>query len=277
MIPPRHSRRGFTLIELLAVIAIIGVLVALILPAVQQAREAARRTQCKNNLKQIGTALHNYHASHGGFPPAYINVADTPGWGWGAMLLPELDHAPLYEQLGVGRQDFSGAPTPASETILPVFVCPSDIGPPLNPHRGDHAMSNYAGVFGNVEVFQWDDIGNGVFFVNSHIRISDMLDGASNTFGVGERRFDWPDGTHKGGIWAGKYAPVAYGSNIWSCVDVPPHRINGNKEWAFSSFHPGGAHFLLCDGSVRFISEQINGTTYERLAQRNDNQPTGEF
>ena len=270
-------RSGFTLVELLVVIAIIGVLVALLLPAVQQAREAARRSSCKNNLKQIGLALHNYMEAHGPFPFAYVNVADTPGWGWGTMILPFLDQNPLYEAMNVRDRDFSGVPTDQTRTALVIYICPSDTGPIVNTQRGGHAKSNYAGVFGSEEIESWNQRGNGVFFINSSMRMRDITDGASNTFAIGERRYNHPSGKQKGAIWVGKFAPETFASNIWSCKTAPPHRINGTKEWAFSSQHSGGAQFLLCDGSVRFFSETIDGRTYENLAQRNDGNVVGSF
>lgn len=141
------AKTGFTLIELLVVIAIIGMLVALLLPAVQQAREAARRSQCRNNLKQLALALHNYHDAHSAFPAGYYSFptnngtapgwADldsttwdgAPGWGWAAMLLPFLDQAPLYQQLDINDACYSSANAASVRTKLPVFLCPSVSGP----------------------------------------------------------------------------------------------------------------------------------------------------
>jgi prepilin-type N-terminal cleavage/methylation domain-containing protein/prepilin-type processing-associated H-X9-DG protein len=273
----RVVRPGFTLIELLAVIAIIALLIALLLPAVQYAREAARRASCQNHMKQIGLALHNYAEAHKVLPPAYVDVSDSPGWGWGAMLLPYVEQTPLFRNLGVSTMPFDGAPSLGSQTIVPVYLCPSDTGPNVNPERGNHAKSNYAGVFGSVEIEDWDEVGNGMFYVNSSVRWSDVTDGTSNTFAVGERRYDYPGGTRRGAIWVGKYAESAFASNIWSCVDAPPHKVNGTKEWAFSSAHAGGAYFLLCDGHVQFISESIDGPTYENLADKGDGNVLGEF
>ena len=180
----RTARRpGFTLIELLVVIAIIAVLIALLLPAVQQAREAARRAQCKNNLKQIGLALHNYHDTCGCFPPGYLgyptnggdcstinNAAPrAQGWGWGTYILPYADQANLYTALNPGvRQTVCDNPTGSANnlavgdpelqrTLIPIYMCPSAADPNLNPTRdattsphspSAHAKSNYRGVAG---------------------------------------------------------------------------------------------------------------------------------
>jgi len=144
--PVRESRRGFTLIELLVVIAIIATLIALLLPAVQQAREAARRSQCKNNLKQLGIALHNYHDTHSCFPAGYYSYGTStgsgpgwaeidpttwdaaPGWTWSMMLLPYLDQANVYNALNVNLPCWNLANAGAAQTTLPVFLCPSSSG-----------------------------------------------------------------------------------------------------------------------------------------------------
>jgi prepilin-type N-terminal cleavage/methylation domain-containing protein len=139
----RIQKRGFTLIELLVVIAIIAILIALLLPAVQQAREAARRSQCRNNLKQVGLAIHNYHDAFNTIPPAWISTqfqvaaGDVSHWSWGTFLLPYIDQAPLYSLLqpGTRRLDqnlaLGGATAAALTTPLTVFRCPSDTGPSL--------------------------------------------------------------------------------------------------------------------------------------------------
>ena len=211
------NRSAFTLIELLVVIAIIAILIALLLPAVQQAREAARRTQCRNNLKQIGISLHNYHDAHKTFPPGFIqadlsNPATELGLAWGAFLLPYLDQSPLYNRYNMV------APV-ASKAQLPAFQCPSDghaegevrdTGPHyVGTGEGYAARSSYVACNGGEctpgnchynqfngtgdsrEFLLGQDIdilaGNGVFWGNSRLRFRDITDGSSQTFAVGER------------------------------------------------------------------------------------------
>jgi prepilin-type N-terminal cleavage/methylation domain-containing protein len=150
--------RGFTLIELLVVIAIIAILVALLLPAVQQAREAARRSQCKSNLKQLGVALHNYHDVHSVFPPGCVNQEgdtanpddrDRLNWTWPVYLMPYMDQAPLYEQLNPGPTRATAAVSdPAKRAVmqqpLAAFRCPSDVGPATNTEdKRDAAFADH--------------------------------------------------------------------------------------------------------------------------------------
>ena len=173
----RRQRRGFTLIELLVVIAIIAVLISLLLPAVQQAREAARRSQCKNNLKQLGLALHNYHDTYSVFPPGALALSTTGvaykpgdtepsrtavvgGWGWTVFVLPFIDQGPLYNSLAPNGNNFPSAPTTLTKTILPVFLCPSDASGSIHTATamgGDgatngHAKSNYPAIYGSTSV-----------------------------------------------------------------------------------------------------------------------------
>ncbi len=236
----RIQRRvgGFTLIELLVVIAIIAVLVALLLPAIQQAREAARRAQCKNNLKQMGLALHNYHEMNRSLPPGWIG---GNRWGWAVFILPELDQSSLYNLLGGTKGvNVTGATAlgfnavmpslimpNALQTALTVYRCPSDSGtnlvtPPLSDgytiattpaaNTTSFGRSNYAGVEGavvNLAVIPTttNGLGGGAFSQNSSRRFRDFIDGLSNTFLVGERRtpFGSVSNGFSGGdtIWAG--------------------------------------------------------------------------
>lgn len=218
-----RMRRGFTLIELLVVIAIIAILIALLLPAVQQAREAARRTQCRNNLKQMGLALHNYHDVHKCFPPGYLgnttncsmirngvspNVAQ--GWGWGTFILPFLDQANVYNQMNVnvhqvvcdvptGAADNPAVGNPASgRHVLAVFKCPTATDPDvfwatnnISPLANQHSKSNYVGVCGSGTFDGFDPATGfkGAFGDGWKVgctRIRDETDGTSNTFMIGE-------------------------------------------------------------------------------------------
>ena len=287
MHPFLGKRRGFTLIELLVVIAIIAILIALLLPAVQQAREAARRTQCKNNLKQFGVAMHNYHDTNKSFPSGWIQQPTAtassvsswdPGWGWGALILPYLEQGNLHEKLGVttiefdlvdGTDDGTANPTPETETVLAAFRCPSDPGADLNTNRGGHATSSYIGVNGSTTPHNFNP-GNGMFWCNSRVRMRDIEDGTSQTFMLGEIYRDEPE--RRGGIWAGYYVTQKYGGVVYGMRNDPGDVINGTNVFTFSSKHPGGAQFLAVDGSSHFVSENIDGTTYERLGHRKDGQ-----
>lgn len=316
---PQTDRRvhGFTLIELLVVIAIIAVLIALLLPAVQQARESARRTQCRNHLKQLGLALHNYHDTANCFPPGVIrqtadlqfdpagdaNALSIESWGWNAFLLPYLDQAPLYNQAGISRGDKLEDRLNEARTILPALRCPSDTAPRVRTTAaagftvrfGEWGTSNYKGncshrgcpIDGGVNA-------TGLFWNNSYLRFSDITDGTSNTIALGE--VGWVRGTlrYQAAVWAG--CRLGLGGN---CVDdifgsgrASINHTNNNADQlqeSFSSLHDGGIHVLLADGSVRFISENIHflpdsvsnasavDSTYERLLSRNDNQPLGDF
>ncbi len=325
-----RANRGFTLIELLVVIAIIAVLIALLLPAVQQAREAARRSQCKNNLKQLGLALHGYHETNNVLPSGYGGVPfSNQGnlWGWGAKILPYLDQATIYNTLSQatgGTSPLGGAGTgfgaimtslPANVTVqtnLPVYRCPSDTGSNVVtfPINGSVAgttsifgRSNYPGVCGTTLDITVGGlvVTDGAFTESSSRRFRDFTDGLSNTFLVGERRSPGAiGGIFTGGdtIWAGANDDVAppwqgYAAHQGICdltsplnleVDTAPSSATYLPYFAFSSQHVGGGHFLLADGSVRFISENIAtgsprtaGSTYQNLASLNDGQVLGEF
>jgi len=291
----QHARnqRGFTLIELLVVIAIIAVLIALLLPAVQQAREAARRSQCKNNLKQIGLALHNYHDVHRCFAPGWIQMQNASGytvnpsptgfqmmggvispcWGWAAFLLPYIEQSSLYaETLGkqVLLQNVKGAGQ-AAQVGIPTYRCPSDTGPKI---RGDGsnfiktATSNYAGSVGHRQLAGLDAAGGkagqttGLFWGNSKVQLRDITDGASNTIAVGEAAY-----SQGGEIWGAKVWAGCDKGGDTDCVDdilgggraaINTSSTNGDmRRESFNSLHVGGVHFVFADGSVHFISENI--------------------
>ena len=205
---PRGRRHGFTLIELLVVIAIIAVLISLLLPAVQSAREAARKAQCLNNLKQIGLGLHNYHEIHNTFPPGYVSyfrrdsgdegTAEDdigPGWGWSSQILPQLEQRSIHNAINFSLTMTYAANETAQLSRISSFLCPSDFTPNKVPVRDESnsttiyavGTSNFIGVYGVGEIGEAPGRGNGTFFRNSRVGINQMTDGSSNTFIVGER------------------------------------------------------------------------------------------
>jgi prepilin-type N-terminal cleavage/methylation domain-containing protein/prepilin-type processing-associated H-X9-DG protein len=278
---PRVRRAAFTLIELLVVVAIMAVLIGLLLPAVQKAREAAARMQCANNLKQIGLGLHTYAGAVGHFPAAYEAPGASPGWGWSSTILPYVEQEPLQRSLGVGTAVFGGGeatalPTPLTQTPLKVFRCPSDTGPALNPKRENHAMSNYRAVAGPTTYpgfVENQDMG-GVMFQNSKVTFTDITDGTSNTLAVGEAMYDEQTGK-LACIWPGMTGidpptgSVRISDVMW-WVDQSTAQVNGTAPQAFSSRHPGGAFFVFCDGSVRFFHNSTDPDTVRWLAGRDD-------
>jgi len=290
-------RRGFTLIELLVVIAIIAVLIALLLPAVQQAREAARRAQCRNNLKQIGLALHNYHDQAQSLPPGWIGVTSGQpdvsggnGWSSQSRLLPQLDQSPLYNRIDFNSPVGSASNQAARTRPLSVFRCPSDVGPDrwtipsagtTNP-LAEVATASYAGVFGKDEVDECNGLppgspcnSDGVFYLNSRTRFADVTDGLSNTLLVGERMTQIANG------WLYTWAGVISGGDNPICrilgdTDVTPNHSNVRMD-EFASYHTGGANFLMGDGAVRFIQTNIDLNVYRSLASRAAGDVVGGF
>ncbi|QDU63803.1 Type II secretion system protein G precursor [Planctomycetes bacterium Pan216] len=294
---------GFTLVELLVVIAIIGVLVGLLLPAVQQARESARRMQCQNNLKQIGVAMHNYAESHGtlpvtfrGLPPgdAYNNA--NTGTSWITQLLPYTDKQALYDRIEFGESVTTNLAV--AQTILPQWNCPSDSANPGRmtgranaPSATEFGTQNYKAVAGSN--WAWGnfpglsapkgrnagrtnglDEGNGVICRGGSTpraivtRLRDVTDGLKNTFFVGEAVPDWCN--HTWWFWFN-------GSTATCGVPLNYQVANGSgfmatnrgdwpNNYSFMSQHVGGGHFLMGDGAVKFIGDSIEITTYRHLA-----------
>lgn len=288
----RNRSRGFTLVELLVVIAIIGVLVALLLPAVQQAREAARRAQCINNLKQIGLAMHNYHDTHRSLPAGFNNDL---GWSWGAAILPFIEQKALYDEFGKTSilMDLSDPDIlSATRVKLDGFRCPSDPAPDLNDKsvpnvgaREEIAYASYVASMGTNKDATLGNLGTGMFWAKSYIKLRDVIDGTSNTFLAGEREYQ-----HSiGGIWAGTTTSGPGHSNkkfILASTHTGDGLINDpSKTKGFGSMHPGGAVFLFVDASAHFIPETIDATantgtnmgTYQRLGDRADGQVLGEY
>lgn len=304
-----RRRSGFTLIELLVVIAIIAVLIALLLPAIQQAREAARRAACKNNLKQIALAMHNYETSHRVYPPGYIHKfgpagsaefeANHAGLAWGAMLLPQLEQSNLYQQFDPHVPIWDVANLEARETHLPVFLCPSD------PYSEDsfvvrddtaapverYAAASYAANWGpSSDTVNLDDTplqSRGVFYRNSKTRVRDITDGLSNTLAIGERT----NGPIATGTTGGGHAlfETAWSAAVREVTDFPddhghmvlfetqfrPNQLGGDDK-GLSAPHEGICQFALTDGSVRAISENIDANLYNALGTRSG-EPVGDF
>ncbi len=340
---PKTKRlsRGFTLIELLVVIAIIAVLVALLLPAVQQAREAARRSSCKNNLKQLGLALHNYHDTFSTLPPGAIaGVAGNVGatlMGWNVMILPNMDQAPLYNNLSAAGGFTNGNSWTtiaiANPTAVPSIAslrCPSDSGI-FQSAAGIPAtlISNYPACAGPMQTmggpvgslyaatfslpnngFTTQGTGYGApFSINSRRNFSDFTDGLSNCILIGERRTETLSGNYSvGGLtyWAGPMsqnggAPAspagssgdigtAFGSVCLLDNNGQSNNINAKlavgsyAAYGFGSAHVGGAQFVMGDGAVHFLSENISvglpytaGSTYQNLGTINDGQVLGAY
>ncbi|MGQ0635456.1 MAG: DUF1559 domain-containing protein [Planctomycetaceae bacterium] len=295
---PCRFRRGFTLIELLVVIAVIAVLVSLLLPAVQQVREAARRAACKNNLKQLGLALHNYHDTHRVFPPGYLyrrgpQGENVLGFGWGAMILPQLEQANLYGQFNFNAPIFDAANEPARTRHLPVFLCPSvpvsqgkfvEMGPvPEN-----YAMGCYVASFGTPDLDDTQEKRSGMFSRNSFTRVADVSDGLGNTLLAGERvngpfRRAGSHGVHVTyeTTWCGAVREWTDFTDdhghmaLFQTGNVPNSPQSDDRD--VSAPHVGVAHFLIGDGSVRPIGESINFALYQALGTRAGGEVTGEY
>jgi prepilin-type N-terminal cleavage/methylation domain-containing protein len=299
---PRRNR-GFTLVELLVVIAIIGVLVALLLPAVQAAREAARRSSCSNNLKQIGIALHNYHDIHLTFPMGWSNR----GQGWSASILPQIEQGTLYDTLqwAEGNNwDIDNTPNErACSTLIKTYRCPS-AAIPQNVNNQNIALrvpATYRGVASSTATS--DDPSTsangrhlelstleGIFFGDSRIGFKDITDGTSNTFMVGECWWEtfsqdgnqmdfWYIGSPQIDPWpnATEFSEFVGSTGVPMNARKIASTSGYVKELSFTSFHPGGAMFTHCDASVRFIPYTINQATYQALGSRNGSETIGNF
>jgi len=282
-------RRGFSLVELLVVIAVISSLVALLLPAVQRARESARRSQCQNNLKQWGLALHEYHETAEMFPPGYYDlsrITNQRRWLWRASLLPYIDQQALYDKVKFELPpnqtcyDYNSylVPNEPTRTLVPLYYCPTDYNSrKVFPDFSDaaHAPTNYLGVsgasdIGNSGYFQDAD---GVFFANSAVRERDIADGTSNTIVIGERGI--PTDLYRGWALCGEPIIDPYLS-VERGIDVGDP-LAFSSLYYFWSHHSGGTHFLFGDGVAKFVNYSTDFNTLKALATRASGDQPGEF
>jgi prepilin-type N-terminal cleavage/methylation domain-containing protein len=302
MMSRNRMRPAFTLIELLVVMAIIAVLVALLLPAVQQAREAARRTQCKNNLRQIVLGLQNYEVSHAFLPPGWIGASGEQadpqgenGLAWGTLLLPFLDQQALFMRLNLEQPMDSPDNSRWLSTIVPTFLCPTQnfTGAISIPGRSgkplELAPSSYVGSFGNGDIQQCDSppgtppvtlkgqcLGDGAFFHNSNICADAIRDGATYTILIAERsRTSRSKETSLLSTWTGAAPGLPEGAlHVVGTSSAPPNKSGGQN---FSSSHTGGCQIALADGSIRFISENISKSAMNALGTVAGGEIIGEF
>ena len=302
----RSSRTAFTLVELLVVIAIIGVLVALLLPAVQAAREAARRTQCTNNLKQIGIALHNYSDTLRTLPPGSIwssSAAPANANNRGPILLhilPFIEQRPLYDKFDFSQppegQVVPGSTTLLAATVVKTYVCPSDKNYNLFNGRAVHNYTASSGPTAHIDnsscscsasgswnTYALAPYSNATNFagpftrLSTAIRLSEVTDGLSQTIFFGEVRRDCS--SHVRGGWlssnnANGLTSTLIPINTNTCDDNAANGCqrpcNWSTELGFKSLHPGGANFLLGDGAVKFFSQNIDHDNYQSLGGKSD-------
>src|SRR5262245_32647791 len=305
-----RRRRGFTLIELLVVIAIIGVLIGLLLPAVQQVRTAAARVQCANNLKQIALAAHNYHGDHGQFPvgvrlPVFVGDRPTGGTNLWVGLLPYFEQDNLYKQWDDydNRNNVAGGRNATQARVIKLLVCPSDLlpepvvesTPTATPPWawGFYGLTSYGGNAGKRSFHPGNPpdfprlTRDGIFFLDTCIRLADITDGSSNTLLFGERFHRDPEFDRLKAVFFPLNGPLA-GWGKWGFVargigNVTLHSarpinyqvpLGGDysavedRFCTFGSGHPGGANFAFADGSVRFLSDSTPLPTLQALSTR---------
>ena len=304
----KRCKNGFTLVELLVVIAIIGTLVALLLPAIQAARESARKASCRNNLRQIGVAMHNYESAYGKLPPGYKyaagNQGNALGFSWGAMLLPFMELQSMYDAFDFRKPIYDNMNAAVREIHIATLLCPTDdVSPSGFVEMGDerYAMACYVANFGTPDLdedqeqrlpapadpFQrpgpW-----GPFYRNSQTKLKEITDGLSHTLMIGERQ-NGPFrtiGSHGVHIeyettWAGAVRDIDDNSDdhghmvLFQTGHTPNHADSDDRD--VSASHSGEALFLLCDGSVHSIAEDIDESLYFALGTMNWEETAGEF
>lgn len=305
-------RMAFTLVELLVVIAIIGILVGLLLPAVQAAREAARRMQCTNNLKQLGLALHNYHDAHKRFPfgsGGTTPPSGSPGYSAVSLMLPYMEQDSLHSTIDFRLPLTASVNSPARLQVVSAFLCPSD---KENPQPQAGGAINYMGNKGSLH--WWSDPSQtGIFLHSKSLKFSDIIDGTSNTAAFAERLLT--DGNNgivdlKADVFLGigdpnspdeaiqmcyatdttnlanqfplfMGAPWMNGQHTYMHVDVPNRKSCGfypfKATMPASSRHSGGVNMALCDGSVQFVAQTVDLPTWRAVGTRNGGEVPGDF
>jgi len=290
------KRFAFTLVELLVAITIIGLLVALLLPAVQAARSSARRAQCANNLKNVGLALQNFHSAKGSFPSGYISGVDPsgnetgPGWGWLSLSLTYMDQTPLWNSIEF-RQPIESAVNGARTKLISTLLCPAnEISKPTWPAEVRDSMGDpmslicrvafcaYVGMYGSTDT---TPVGDGIFFRNSHIRVRDITDGTSRTIAAGERAYVLGDGTWVGAVTGASVFPDDYSAKIAAPHLKPAsgmvlgHTGLGNVPNSpnseinqFYGLHGNGVNFVFADGHVVFLTDTIDYPLYQSMSTR---------
>jgi len=289
-------REGFTLVELLVVIAIIGVLIGLLLPAVQAARELGRQSHCVNNLKQIGLAIQTYHEARQRLPSGYRSGVDGsgndtgPGWGWATQILPQMEQGSIFDSIDLSEEIESSGNARARTVSLMPYLCPSDVRPeiafPVGPRDGagrltattcDVSPANYVGNFG---INEPGVDGEGVFFRNSEISFRQITDGLGKTLFVGERSFHDAESTWVGAVTGSQQVPAPTSKMMFKADNASnfvlahtsesyggptaPTEINN-----FTSAHTSGINFVFGDGHVALLGSDINYETFQALSTRN--------
>jgi len=292
-----QKTRGFTLVELLVVIAIIGILVALLLPAIQAAREAARRTQCSNNLKQIGIGLNNYHDTFRTFPPGAWNEANRGNrLAWTVFILPFIEQQAIYAEFNFEHNSYTGVNLLPGIMLVPTYHCPS-IRLKTGNYSGeqvggkDYYTTHYYAVMGpqginplvpggTTRYPESDNVNphggyayGGVLYRNSSIRLGDITDGTSNTVMVGELAWDAAN-CYRTWLRGASGTAVAGAKNLEFGLKVVPYNGSNNfNDVSFGAEHPAGCHFAVCDGSVAFVTENIDMSVLLAIASREGTEP----
>lgn len=277
-----RRRSGLTVLELVVVIAIIGVLLALVLPAVQAVRESARNQQCLHRLRQLGLALHSYHEVERTLPPGWrLDARRETAFGWGTALLPFLEQQPLYRTIDTDAAVTSPANRQLAEAMLPIYCCPSDHGPEqfaLYAEKGEHESlhqdsqtilatlprSNYVAIFGISDPdASPGDRGEGTFVEDRGVRFAEVVRGLSQVVLIGERSTRKLPSSWFGFVVDGEDAAGRVAANLFR----GPNRDDAD-ECELDSRHTGHVNFVWADGHATSIADDVDGEVYRRLAQR---------